>query len=137
MGHFDSVWLTSLTRPVTHRYDPRCMATLPGGPIATRPLHFIWILDCSGSMQGDKIAQLNFAIREAIPAMRDAARSNANAQVLVRVVTFSNGAQWHVTTPVDINQFNWSDVTSGSVTDMGKALGLVAEQLRMPPMPER
>jgi uncharacterized protein YegL len=113
------------------------MAILPGGPIATRPLHFIWILDCSGSMAGDKIAQLNFAIKESIPAMQDAARDNANAQVLVRVATFSNGAKWHTATPVDVHQFKWVDASTETVTDMGKALILVAEQLRMPPMPER
>ncbi len=49
------------------------MNMLPGGPIASRPLHFIWILDCSGSMDGDKILQLNFAICEALPAMKDTA----------------------------------------------------------------
>jgi uncharacterized protein YegL len=88
-------------------------------------------------MAGDKIGQLNFAIREAIPAMRDAARDNANAQVLVRVATFSNGAKWHTGTPVDVHQFTWVDVSAETVTDLGKALVLVAEQLRMPPMPER
>ena len=28
------------------------MAKRPGGELATRPLHFIWIADCSGSMSG-------------------------------------------------------------------------------------
>jgi hypothetical protein len=27
------------------------MAKRPGGELATRPLHFIWIADCSGSIQ--------------------------------------------------------------------------------------
>ena len=37
------------------------MAKRPGGELATRPLHFIWIADCSGSMATDgKIqAQMN------------------------------------------------------------------------------
>jgi uncharacterized protein YegL len=113
------------------------MSVLPGGPIASRPLHFIWILDCSGSMAGEKIDQLNFAIREALPAMQDTAIENPNAQVLVRVVTFSDGARWHVSTPTPIADFKWSDVTPGGVTDMGAALALVAEQLRIPPMTDR
>ena len=25
----------------------------PGGELASRPLHFFWIVDCSGSMYGD------------------------------------------------------------------------------------
>ena len=27
------------------------MAKRPGGELATRPLHFIWVDDCSGSIQ--------------------------------------------------------------------------------------
>ncbi len=46
------------------------MSALPGGPIASRPLHLIWIPDCSGSMSGDMIQALSFAVREALPAMR-------------------------------------------------------------------
>jgi len=88
-------------------------------------------------MQGDKIRQLNFAISETLPAMQDVARENPNAEVLVRAVTFASGAQWHVSTPTPVATFRWSDVHAGGVTDMGKALRLVAEQLRVPPMSER
>lgn len=28
----------------------------PGGELATRPIHFFWVVDCSGSMYGEKIA---------------------------------------------------------------------------------
>src|ERR1700683_1465271 len=43
----------------------------PGGQMAARPLHFIWLADGSGSMRVDgKIQALNNAIREAIPHMQ-------------------------------------------------------------------
>jgi uncharacterized protein YegL len=110
----------------------------PGGEMATRPLHFIWIADCSGSMEtGGKIQALNTAIREAIPHMRLEASHNPNATVLVRVLKFSNGAQWGVSQPTPVDQFEWTDLTAEGVTDMGKALSMVAEQLKMPPMSER
>jgi len=110
----------------------------PGGEMATKPLHFIWIADCSGSMGVDgKIQALNTAIREAIPHMRKVAQDNPNAQVLVRAVRFSDGAYWHIAQPVPVEQFEWVDLQAKGVTDMGKALKLVAEQLEMPPMPER
>jgi len=110
----------------------------PGGEIAARPLHFIWIADCSDSMgvQG-KIQALNTAIREAIPHMRRVAKDNPNAKMLVRAVRFSDGAYWHIAQPVPVEQFEWVDLQAKGVTDMGKALELVAEQLKMPPMPER
>lgn len=109
-----------------------------GGPLATRPLHFIWIADCSGSMTVDgKIQALNHAIREAIPHMRQVAADNTQASVFVRAVSFSTGAQWHIAEPTPVEDFAWSDVHAGGVTDLGAALLLVAEQLRMPPMSER
>ncbi len=42
----------------------------PGGAMARRELHFIWLLDTSGSMNADgKIQALNVAIRETIPQL--------------------------------------------------------------------
>ncbi len=110
---------------------------LPGGEMSNRPLHFIWICDCSGSMSGQKIQTLNTAIREAIPLMQKEAHENSNAQVLVRAIKFSNGAQWHVGQPTPIEDFKWIDLSTDGVTDMGKALSMVAEQLKMPPMTDR
>lgn len=110
---------------------------LPGGRLATRPLHFIFIADCSGSMFGDRIQALNQAIREAIPHMRDVAKSNPNAEVLVRSVRFSAGAQWHHSQATNVDSFDWKDLSASGQTDMGKALTLVADTLKTPPMPER
>jgi uncharacterized protein YegL len=114
------------------------MSMRPGGELATRPLHFIWMADCSGSMDVDgKIQSLNTAIKEAIPNMQAVADENPNAKVLVRAVKFSSGAQWHVSQPTEVAEFRWEDLTAEGVTDMGKALTMVAEQLRIPPMTER
>lgn len=110
----------------------------PGGELASRPLHFIWIADSSGSMSEDgKIQSLNTAIREAIPHMKKVAEDNPNAQVLVRAVKFSNGAQWHISQPTPVADFAWADLVADGETDMGKGLELVAEQLKMPPMSDR
>jgi len=110
---------------------------LPGGPLAARPLHFVFLADCSGSMAGEKIASLNTAIREAIPHMRDVAKENPNARLLVRAVSFSEGARWHVSQPTDVEQLQWPDLTAGGSTSMGMALRLVADVLKTPPMAER
>lgn len=110
----------------------------PGGELAARPLHFIWIADCSGSMSVDgKIRELNFAIRESLPHMLAVADENPNAQVLVRVLKFSTGAQWHVSQPTPVADFKWQDLAAEGVTDMGKALMMLTEELKMPPMTDR
>ena len=67
------------------------MAVRPGGEYAGRPLHVIWLLDCSGSMAiSGKIEALNNAIREVVPAMRKAAEGNPEVQFYVRVIRFSS-----------------------------------------------
>lgn len=110
---------------------------LPGGPIRSRPLHFIWIVDCSGSMigdMGDKMQALNTAIRESTFCIREAQENNPEAKILIRAIKFSNGAQWHIATPTEVKDFEWNDLVAQGETHMGKALSMVAEQLKVPPM---
>lgn len=113
------------------------MLELPGGPLATRPLHFFFIADCSSSMMGTKIESLNTALESAIPCMRDVASGNPNASVLVRAVRFNSEAQWHVPQPTDVHEFQWPRLRASGATAMGHALRLVAEQMKSPPMPAR
>lgn len=108
--------------------------------MATRPLHFIFLADCSGSMAGEKVETLNNAIREVIPHMRKVADENPHAQVLVRALAFSVGAQWHLSQPTPVDQFSWTDLDipdDCGGTDMGRAFQMVAGQLKMPPMSDR
>lgn len=110
----------------------------PGGELATRPLHFIWIADCSISMRNNgKIEALNQAIRETLPLMKQVADENPNAEVLIRAIKFSSGASWHVEKPTPAEHFFWQDLSAGGVTDMGMAFQLLEEALKIPPMSER
>lgn len=110
----------------------------PGGSMANRPVHFIWMLDCSGSMGvNGKIGELNFAIREAIPEMQQAAESNPAASLLVRAISFASGASWHVSEPTPVDRFAWEDVHTYGGTDMGAGFKLAAGALQTPPMPQR
>ncbi|WP_329128083.1 vWA domain-containing protein [Streptomyces sp. NBC_01465] len=105
--------------------------------MANRPVHFIWLLDCSYSMQGEKIGQLNYAIREAIPEMRSVAHDNPAAQLLLRTLTFSSVARWHHKDPVPVDDFTWQDVQVDGMTNLGEALQTVSRELQTPPMPQR
>ena len=109
----------------------------PGGALASRPLHFFWVVDCSGSMHGDKIQSLNYAIRQTIPDMKSAAEENPNAQLLIRTLKFSTGAQWITPEPVTMDNFFWEDLEAYGVTTMGAAFDMIADELQMPPMSER
>jgi uncharacterized protein YegL len=87
-------------------------------------------------MAGKKIQSLNFGIREALPEMQKEADNNPNATVLVRAITFSNGARWHVSQPTEVKDFKWVDVAADGQTDMGKAMELLAGALTKSAMGE-
>jgi uncharacterized protein YegL len=92
------------------------MSRRPGAALATRPLHFIWICDASGSMSLDgKMESLNYAIREALPHMKEVAAENPNATVVIRTLRFSSGARWTNTDPVPLSGFRWTDMSADSV----------------------
>ena len=109
----------------------------PGGELATRPIHFFWVVDCSGSMYGEKIGIVNNTIQECIPEMRSAADNNPNAQLLIRALQFSSGASWITSSPVPVEDYGWEDMDANGLTELGKAFDLLAAQLSIPPMPER
>ena len=114
------------------------MSERPGSRLASRPLHFIWIADCSESMVLDgKIEALNRAIGDTIPALRDAASQNPHAQVLVRSVAFSTGVRWNIVDPTPVETVSWSDLTAQGYTDLGAALTEVARVMHVPPMEPR
>lgn len=92
-------------------------------------LHFIWMLDCSGSMTGEKIQSLNYAIRNALPSIIDIAEKNKDIQIFMRIIKFSDGAQWLTEKPVELDKFIWSDLQTGGITDLGAALDMVNEEL--------
>ena len=109
----------------------------PGAELVSRPLHFFWVVDCSGSMFGEKMGTVNNAIQEAVPEMQEAAEGNPNAQLLVRTLKFSSGASWVNPDPVKVEEFVWEDLVAIGVTDMGKAFELLAGELTIPPMSDR
>ncbi len=113
-------------------------ARRPGGRLASRPLHFIWLVDGSGSMRVDgKIQALNQAIREAIPYMRTASRENPHATVFVNAIRFADDAQWLGEKLTPVSEFRWEDIEAGGVTALGEALTMVGDVLQPPLMTDR
>ena len=108
----------------------------PGGELATRPIHFFWVVDCSGSMYGEKIGIVNNTIQECIPEMRSAADNNPNAQLLIRALQFSSGASWITSSPVPVEDYGWEDMDTNGLTELGKAFDLLAAQLSIPEFPK-
>jgi uncharacterized protein YegL len=97
--------------------------------LARRQLQVILALDCSGSMKGDRIASLNYALRTAIPELRHVAADNPEVDVRLRVLRFASKAEWHIAEPVPVDEIRWVDLTADGETHMGDALRMIAQTL--------
>jgi uncharacterized protein YegL len=96
-----------------------------GGPVARRPLRFIWVLDVSGSMESDgKIQSLNVAIEETVPLLVEDARNNADAELAVQALSFATKPTWLDPEPVPVESYRWRPVTAvrQGLTELGLAI---------------
>ena len=92
------------------------------------PLHFFWILDCSG--KGQKISELNAAIREVLPEIRKVADDNLSVNVFMRAIAFSSNVNWHIgPDPVKLADFSWIDLASGGARSTASAINFLCEEL--------
>lgn len=114
---------------------PRAMHDVMG--LARRQLHVVLALDCSGSMQGDRIASLNYALRTTLPELRKVAEENPEIDVRLRVLRFSTEAEWHVADPIPVAEARWNDLAAGGETNMGAAFRMIAAALSADAMPGR
>ena len=97
--------------------------------VPRRTMVLFFVVDTSGSMCGSKIGVVNDAIREVIPEIKDISETNADAQLKVATLTFSTGAEWVDQMPVSAENFRWTDIDAGGVTDLGEACNCLNEKL--------
>jgi uncharacterized protein YegL len=118
--------------------EPTVVTRRPGGQMASRPLHFIWLVDGSGSMRvRGKIEALNAAIAGAIPHMQAVALANPQATIFVNAIRFGDEANWMVERLTPVSEFKWPEVEAGGVTALGEALTMVGEALQPPLIRDR
>jgi uncharacterized protein YegL len=90
--------------------------------IPRRTMVLFFLIDSSGSMDGDKIGAVNTAIEEVIPALQEISAENADAQIKVAAMEFSSGARWITGNgPVEVDKFHWNFIDAAGVTDLGAA----------------
>jgi uncharacterized protein YegL len=96
--------------------------------LARRQLQVMFALDFSGSMQGDRIASLNYAMRTALPELAEVAAENPEIDVRVRVLRFADAAEWQ-SEAASACDYVWHDLAADGETNMGAALHVLAQAL--------
>ena len=104
--------------------------------MANRPMHFIWLVDCSGSMAYEgKIQALNHAVRS-VPQMVDAARRNRKRGIGAGDRPSLKARRWVIdaTRALDRSPGPTSRLAARRT---GPRARMVAGELMLPPMSER
>lgn len=99
------------------------------GVVPRRTMTLFFIVDTSGSMEGEKIASVNTAVREVIPYIDDISSNNADAQIKIAALEFSTGAEWMYSSPMESEKFQWRDLEAGGLTYLGEACKELNEKL--------
>ena len=97
------------------------MSLLDSEAVARRTMHLFFMVDTSGSMNGAKIGAVNDAIRNVLPIVREISDSNADAEIKVAALNFSNGSEWLYNEAKSAEDFEWIDQTAVGGTDLGEA----------------
>jgi len=98
--------------------------------IPRKSIVLFFLIDTSGSMNGSKIGAVNAAIEEVIPELKDISAANADAEVKIAALEFSDSASWITGEgPVPVDNFLWRYVDAFGNTAMGNAFRKLNEKL--------
>ena len=84
----------------------------------TRVIHVFFVVDCSGSMMGRRIDEVNRACSEVLGSFDII---NPDIDIKVNVLTFGSSVVWMCPEPVPIEDFVWSPIRSSGLTCFGEA----------------
>jgi len=89
--------------------------------IRKQELNLIFVIDNSGSMEGEKIGAVNNAIRDIISIMPEIQDDTSDAEIKISAMTFSDSVKWIYNEPKSVEDFKWKDIRTEGGTDYSKA----------------
>ena len=99
--------------------------------IAKQRLNLIVLVDCSKSMQGERIKQVNSALRDIKTHLVDMQNENANVDFHITVITFSTDAYFlNGDRSKEIENFNFKDIKGGGWSNLHIAYERLEEILK-------
>ena len=89
--------------------------------VPRRTMTLFFVIDTSGSMEGNKIGAVNDAVVNVLPMLDEISQTNPDAEIKVAALEFSSGTKWLYTEPKLASEFVWQDVCAGGLTSLGGA----------------
>ena len=100
-----------------------------GEGIKKQELNLVFVIDNSGSMEGEKIGAVNNAIRDVISIMPEIQEDTSDAEIKISAMTFSDDCKWVYSEPKTVEEFKWKDIRTDGGTDYSKAYDELAKFL--------
>ena len=97
--------------------------------IRKQELNLLFVIDNSGSMEGEKIGAVNNAIRDVMAIMPEIQEDTSDAEIKISAMTFSESCKWVYNEPKSIEEFKWKDVSTEGGTNFSKAYDELAKFL--------
>lgn len=101
-----------------------------GDGIAKQELNLLFVIDVSGSMDGEKIGAVNNAIRDVMTIMPDIQDDTSDALIKINAMTFSDKPKWVYTEPKTVEDFKWKDLGVEGGTNLSSAYDELSKYLR-------
>ena len=92
-----------------------------GEGIARQELNVLFVIDNSGSMDGEKMGAVNNAIRDVMSIMPEIQEDTSDAVIKISALKFSDNAEWIFPEPKDIPDFKWKDLDADGGTNLSEA----------------
>ena len=97
--------------------------------VPRRTMTLFFLIDTSGSMEGNKIGAVNDAVVNVLPILNDISETNPDAEIKVAALEFSSDVRWLYDEPKSAKDFIWQDVTASGLTCLGGACAELAAKL--------
>lgn len=99
----------------------------PSPKVDQKAAHIVFLCDVSGSMSGDRINNMNMAIRSVLGKLASRSTSLANPKAIdVSTIRFSDAAEWHLLPSKLHDKFVWYDLQKPTgITNLGQAYALL------------
>ena len=97
--------------------------------VPRRTMTLFFLIDTSGSMEGNKIGAVNDAVVNVLPILNDISETNPDAEIKVAALEFSSDVRWLYDEPKSAKDFIWQDVTASGLTCLGGACAELAARL--------
>ena len=97
--------------------------------VPRRTMTLFFLIDTSGSMEGNKIGAVNDAVVNVLPMLDEISQTNPDAEIKVAALEFSSATKWLYNEPKLASEFVWQDVRAGGLTSLGAACAELSSKL--------